>query len=270
MNYNFTDMNNIAHSSVTSANQLIYNDVNIDKTLSDINCDIITLNVTGRAALEYNINTVTPDGIDGELFQSATLKARTLQIEMLISAKDNATLRKKYEQLNKMFSKREIVSIRFSDEIDRVYYGIYTASDNPKEDSNEQIFNIDILCTDPFKYSDVQTISYSSSAILSILSDFPVKPYIEVEYSGVGTTLDIINTKTKKGIKLVGLNPSVEKIYKIDVLENRITKSNLDTNALTNLNITSDWEEFDIKTGDQVTFLPEPSKITIKYRGVFL
>lgn len=88
-------MNNIAHSSVTSANQLIYNDVNIDKTLSDINCDIITLNVTGRAALEYNINTVTPDGIDGELFQSATLKARTLQIEMLISAKDNATLRKK-------------------------------------------------------------------------------------------------------------------------------------------------------------------------------
>ncbi|RXK19098.1 distal tail protein Dit [Macrococcus sp. DPC7161] len=271
MSYNFVDMNQVAATvTQTSVNQLIYNGVNIDTTFTDASCTVMTLNVTGRGTVDYNVNTVSPDFLDGELFQDMNLKARSLQVEILISAKDNTTLRRKYELINKLFRQNSVVPIQFSDEMNRVYFGVYTSSDNPKEDSNEQVFTIDIFCPKPFKYTPERTINYSNSAVLSLESDFEAKPYLEISYNGASTTLDIINTTTQKGIKLSGLNPSVEQLYKIDLENNSILKSSINLDGMPNLVITSDWEEFSIKTGDQIVVTPAPASITLKYRGVFL
>lgn len=50
----------------------------------------------------------------------------------------------------------------------------------------------------------------------------------------------------------------------------KIYKSNTNINGFINLVITSDWEDFTIKTGDQIVITPTPSSIVIKYKGVFL
>lgn len=270
MAYQFTDMTQVGVLQMTSDNQLIYNGVNIDKTLTDAQCTVMTLNITGRATVDYNINTVSPEGRDGEMFQGATLKPRTLQVEILISATDNATLRKKYEQLNKILSLKEVVEIQFNDEMDRSYFGIYTGADNPKEDSNEQVFNIDIYCADPFKYGPIIAGAIQNGSVLNIQSDFPVRPAIGVAYGGTSSTLDIINTTTDKGFKLVDLHPSTEKVYRIDLPKEIITKGDDYQNGFKNLNITSDWEDFTVKTGDQIVVTPDPASVTMIYRGKYL
>lgn len=270
MAYSFTDMTQVGSMQINSGVQTVFSGINIDSTLTDSNCTVMTLNVTGRGVVDYNYSSVSPDMLDGELFQSLTLKPRQLQVEIMISAKDNPTLRRKFEQLNVMLRKSDIASIQFTDENDRYYYGVYTGWDNPKEDANELVFTLEFNCSNPFKYSAEKSIAYNNSAVLTVNSDYPTKPYIEVSYSGTSTTLDIINTTTNKTIKLSGLNPSVEKIYKIDVSSNSILKASTNIDGFTNLVITSDWEDFKIKTGDQIVVTPAPASILIKYKGVFL
>lgn len=270
MTYTFTDMTQASSMSYISPNQLIYDGTNLDTYLSDADCTVSTLNVTGRATVEYNVNSVSPDLMDGELFQDISLKPRSLQVEILISAKDNSTLRRKYELMNKLFRRSSPVPIQFSDEMNRVYYGLFVNGDNPKEDSNEQVFNIELYCPKPFKYTPERTIAYSNSNVLALESDFATRPYIEITYSGTSTTLDILNTTTNKLIKLDGLTPATEKLYKFDLEKNTIYKSSTNLNGFTNLVITSDWEDFSIKNGDQLVVTPAPTAIKIIYKGVFL
>lgn len=270
MAYEFTDMTQVGIMHMNSGVQTIFDGINLDNTLSDVSCTVMTLNVTGRSTADYEYKSANPDMLDGELFQSVSLKARALQIEIMISAKDNATLLRRFEQLNAILRKPTIAPIKFTDENDRYYFGIYTGSDKPKEDSIEMVLTLDFICPSPFKVTADKTINYTNSASLSVISDYPVQPYIEISYSGTSTTLDILNTTTNKLIKLTGLNPSVEQIYKVDVSRDKIYKSNTNINGFINLVITSDWEDFTIKTGDQIVITPTPSSIVIKYKGVFL
>ncbi|UBH18764.1 distal tail protein Dit [Macrococcus armenti] len=263
-------MNSQASNQVTSENKLIYNNVIIDDVLTDVNGEVITLNVDGRGMAQYNIRAVDVNGLDGTMYQGINLQARELSVEILISAINAVEFRKKYERLNKILRNKNEVAIRFSDESDRYYFGIYVSSSAPKEDSNEQIITLKIMCSDPLKYTKLNTLTYANSSTIDIDSDYPVKPIIEVTFASNTDSFSIRNSTTGKTVSYKKYDAVSANIFKFDFDIGTITRGTTNVDALNGLVLTSNFEDFTIDDGNQVVITPPPQTVVIKYRGAFL
>lgn len=271
MQYGFIDtVNSQASNKVISENKLIYNNVIIDDVLTDANGEVITLNVDGRGMAQYNIRAVDVNGLDGNMYQGINLQARELSVEILISAINTVEFRKKYERLNKLLRNKNEVAIRFSDESDRYYFGIYVSSSAPKEDSNEQIITLKIMCSDPLKYTKLNTLTYANSSTIDIDSDYPVKPIIEVTFPSNTDSFSIRNSTTGKTVSYKKYDAVSASIFKFDFDLGTITRGTTNVDALNGLVLTSNFEDFTIDDGNQVVITPTPQTVVIKYRGAFL
>lgn len=270
MKYDFTDIDTVGTKAVKSENQLIYNGVNIDETLTDQTGTVITLNVSGRGLAEYRYSDVKPAGVDGSMFESIYLEPRILDVEMQISAVNSQEFRRLFERLNKVLRSSHEVPIKFTDDNDHTFHGVYVSASQPKDDSNEQVITVTFNCSDPMKETDEKQITASNSEVLELDSDYPVKPHIRVVFPDVTDEFSLHNTTQGKSILYKKVDGFKTQQYHLEVNNNRIYRSVNETDGYNGLLLSSDWEEFTIQTGDQITVQPEPQSINIYYKGVKL
>lgn len=270
MVYQFHDVSKVASSKVESHNQLIYNGVNIDQTLTSSDVDVITLNISGRGLMGYTNNIKPVPGLDGGLFESAYLEPRTLEVEIQIEAIDTDTFLRTFEQMNRIFRTIGEVPIQFTDEIESTYFGRYTSGNQPKEDSNSQVFTITFMCSDPFKEMAQKTIDYTNASTMTVDSDFPVKPYIKIVFPGLTHEFKVHNTTQDLTIDYRRTDGFNTQNYHLKMDENEIHRSTNQTEGYSGLVLSADWEDFTIQTGDQIVVQPEPQTIRIHYKGVKL
>lgn len=270
MVYQFYDVTTPASSTVESHNQLIYNGVNIDQTLTSSDVDVITLNISGRGLMNYTNSIQDVPGLDGGLYESAYLETRTLEVEIQIEAVNTDVFLRTFEQMNKLFRTVGEVPIQFTDEPENTYFGRFTSGNQPKEDSNSQVFTITFVCSDPFKEADSKMIDYTNASSLTVDSDFPVKPYLEIVFPVVTHEFKVHNTTQDLTIdysRTDGFNTSA---YHLLVNDNEIYRSSNKTDGYSGLVLSADWEDFTIQTGDQIVIQPEPESTRIHYKGVKL
>lgn len=267
MNYDFTDINETGVQDLESSNKLIYNGINVDDELSSDESIVTTLNISGRGLAQYKNNVKDIPGADGALFESSYLEPRTLEVEIQVTALNTDVFRQVFERMNKMFRTGYEVPIKFSDEMDATYYGIYVSSDTPKEDSNEQVITITINCSDPLKTTQEETIDYANSEQMVVDTDFPVKPYLEITFPEDTHEFKVHNTTQDLTVDYKRQDSFNTSIYHLKINENKIHRDINETEGYDGLVLSSDWEDFTVETDDQIVIQPEPQTIKIHYRG---
>lgn len=270
MNYDFHDVITPVTDGLESGNQMVFNGVNLDKELTTSDVEFVTLNINGRGLANYTSNVVDIPGLDGGLYKGAYLETRTLEVEVQLEAVNTDLFISAFEKLNKIFRTVGEVPIQFTDEPDITYYGRFVSGNQPKEDSNSQVFTMTFVCSDPFKEMATQTINYTNASTMTVNSDYPVKPYLEIIFPEVTNEFKVHNTTQDLTIdykKVDGLNT---KAYHLEIDDNRIHRSSNETDGYNGLVISSDWEDFTIETGDQIVIQPEPERIRVHYKGVKL
>ncbi|MEZ2459299.1 distal tail protein Dit [Salinicoccus roseus] len=249
-----------------SSHQLIVEGVNIDETLTDINCTVETLNIAGRQLNSYDIQTSTPAGYDGVMVLSKRMASKTISVTVEIDAVVPEVAKEKISSLNALL--RSARHIQFSDESDLKYYVTYEGGSTPDDEATKQSFVLDFLWHDPLKYRDECTIDYTNAEALTIDSTEPVQPYIEIKFDTGVKEWSLRNTTTDMNINYSHEN--VSSVYRLYLEDQTLTKNVTETDAMDGLNIESDMEDFTVKDGDQLVVTPTPAIITIKYRGVSL
>lgn len=230
-----------------------------------------TLTVSGRGATKYSIESVTTFGRPGALQRDRRLEPRSIVIRALVSATTNEAYRKGLAKLNALFYNKKISAIKFTDDMEHTYYGSILRVEDGEEKSNRQIVEIEFLCNDPFKYTDIKTVVVTGATPLVVESDIPVVPEtIEIAFADSVAASNFTLMNTVDNTKIVFNQPGSVSTILINQKADFIGALS-GTNYISGLNIeNSHFDRFKIKNGDVVWAAPAPSTITIKYRGAKL
>jgi len=162
--YGFVDTIESAPSTLMSI-QTIFNNLNLDKDLTDDNGSFRTLVVNGRGDVEYDINTIGINGMHGTWEEKTPRrKLREISINFQLKTESNLEMNQKLNKLRSMLtgSKKEL---EFTDE-EVIYYATLQSLELPEEDSNDLIGTINFLCSDPDKYGEEETLETSSDTFI--------------------------------------------------------------------------------------------------------
>ena len=128
-----------------------------------------TIDVEGRGMAEVEIDSVEVGRRDGAIFRGARYKPRLLTIKFVIEGDDlgfnpdNTTLIERVNQLNGILDIDHEVPIIFRDEDDKFYMGIRNGLPEFEMSLGIAAGKFEIYCSDPFKYSVVETTAYPTT-----------------------------------------------------------------------------------------------------------
>lgn len=270
--YNFTGLTESAKEIALSSIQTIFNNVNLDIELTTDKHSFKTLNVTGRSHYDVDSQAVDVNGRDGAYFIDSKLEPRTLTVEASIEANTNENFRELTAKLNKILFSRKPVKISFTDENDWFFNAQYINSNNPKENNNSQIVELNFICYDPYKYKEEETIQASNSERLKLDTMFPVvADEIIISFSSQPEEIRIFNTQTEKRI-VFKLQQNLSKSSRLILNQNEtFIGYTRQQNAFGSVDLKhSDFKTLTFNRDEQIVVQPTPSNITIKYRGVRL
>lgn len=128
--------------------------------------DVFIVNdVYGRGPISQKTNRVGVPNMDGSHFQSASTSERVLAVKITLNNMSLETMRKNVETLSGLVTIKKVCPIIFSDEYDRVYFGILDG----EPDWNEIIYTgqgtIYFACPDPHKYEAIKRTTALPNAI---------------------------------------------------------------------------------------------------------
>ncbi|WP_079708009.1 distal tail protein Dit [Paraliobacillus ryukyuensis] len=179
--YEFADTVPSSASSADRTLKIIFNEIDLEKELSDEDGSFITLSVSGRSNIKQNIQTLNVNGVDGLYeFHNPTIEYREITVKYLINDKTSEDLNKRLMRLNSLLigSKK---TLQFTDE-SVVYYATLLSNDIPEEVSNSYVATITFLCSDPFKYGEtIFTEMTGDTTIIDIQGTEQVYPVFELE-----------------------------------------------------------------------------------------
>lgn len=116
----------------------------------------LTLSVSGRESLEYNIEADDmAAGVDGENYRSKRLPAREITCNFYLEAPDAITFAARYRKLKNLLQ-GENRKISFDDEPNLYYVGTIEAMDKPTEGLLSITSNFTFYCADPHAMSNVK------------------------------------------------------------------------------------------------------------------
>lgn len=222
-----------------------------------------TLNVSGRGLLAPVNVTTTRIAAPGAWLDSSELPPRIIEVEALVTAENEVALRSTFIQLNWLLNQgtQELI---FSDFPNYYYKAILNSVSIQKEDKRQIIMTIGFLCVDPFAYNTRILIVDDKITPSQIL--FPVIPsFIRCARTTTMNGLTITNDRSGKKIKLNGTYPTGTNVeIFIDdggiTVQKSVYDAGTDTTAntsiLTDLDLTSDIETFDLVAGDTITTTP--------------
>ena len=111
-----------------------------------------TLYVSGRETLAAEISSSEVGTSDGALFEYRRYEPRTIRVGYQLIAENSWAFREAFNRLNGILDAQQ-VQISFNDELDKYYIGTKTKLDDIPSGTNAVTGEIEIYCTDPFKYS---------------------------------------------------------------------------------------------------------------------
>lgn len=148
--YEFVDTDEMQTKKTLPAEAMSYNGVFIENEIPGYR----TLYVSGRELMESEIQDETINLIDGSNYLGKRYPARTITVTYQLIASTNLEFRDSFNKLNRLL-KDEQVKIIFNDEPDKYFIGTKVGNSIPNPGSNSITGNIEIYCSDPFKYSMV-------------------------------------------------------------------------------------------------------------------
>jgi len=146
--YRFTDTIERALRSGYPAEALNFNGIYFEDEIEGYQ----TLSVSGREALEAEVDYIETKARHGAKYRSSRYLPRVITVRYKIRAKDSSDLIEKYNRLNYLLGVEEARLI-FQDEPDKFWIGTRRSLAPPEEGLLTTTGEIEFLCTDPFKYS---------------------------------------------------------------------------------------------------------------------
>lgn len=198
----------------------------------------------------------------GSIVTSQRVTSRTLKITYKIEEKDPRIFQQRFNELMMLLYKEEDVSISFIDEAQHFYYGRYSSGDNPDGADYSTMLTLNLLCSNPFKYTEVMKTNgeiYPTHCLRNDIYQIEITP-LKSEDILITNGREVITIK--KGAFSPGSSVVIDmKTKRKKILVNGQNKSSY-------LDLKSDFSNFTLKDNDSVTC--SNGDMTIQYRGVML
>ncbi|MGC6767237.1 distal tail protein Dit [Enterococcus sp. LJL51] len=217
-----------------------------------------TLAVTGREMLSVEIE--RQETRTGSIKLNQKLPSRSIRVTYQLMGKNPEDTQSKYHQLMQLLYREEDVEIRFRDEGEYSYFGIYNSSEEVPGTTNSIVSSFEIFCQNPRKYSQMLNTNNEITAHLPYKTT-PEKIEVTVAVAG-----GLIVKNGEKEIKMTGKTFTSGDKVTIDFRQGRILLNGVDKTLL--LDLDSDFENFYIQTGDRLSCSNGLMKIF--YREVLL
>lgn len=216
-----------------------------------------TLSVTGREMLSVDIQ--SDNANIGSFISAQRLPSRVLKVTYQIQNADSEQILINYRKMMAYLFKEKDVPIYFNDEKDVVYYGRYSSGEEVPGDRHSLTSSFEIFCADPRKYSlKVFTIEDKNKVNgYFLFKTKPLKIEVQIEKNdGVLISNGVQQIKiTKKSLK-----PNDLVIFDFimgKVLVNGVNRTNW-------LDLTSDFENFELKNNQTITCTNGKALLTFK------
>lgn len=173
-----------------------------ESVLNNSNGSFRVIYVDGRGVLGENHATTSVPGRNGQYYHSKTIEERTLTIKVFISGNNDSSFRKQYELLNKLLHTDEPKAMSFADESDRIYFAKFKSVSTPDELVNHAVVTLTFICYDPFKYSDVRSVSKKA---VTYNGDYETKPKITITLTAGGSEFRLLHVEKQLYVRIKGI-----------------------------------------------------------------
>ena len=222
-----------------------------------------TLSVSGRELIAYDVSDNPISGGDGSIFLGAYLPTRTITVQYSLDSGSPEDLRDKFNVMNQLLSKKQAV-ISFNDEPDYEFIGTLGGSGGVPEGRMNVIGTFDIVCSDPYKYKRVQSVSGTGIFEVDVLlSESVVVDSFIIEPTSHTNVFEITNITKGLKLRLINAIGSVQPITLYPRTQ-EIIRSGVDIPQL--LDWRSDFENFEVETGDEIEITPSSATLRINIR----
>lgn len=140
-----------------------------------------TLYVRGREGIDTEITDVEVGRVSGARYRRKRDSVRVLRVGYQIISASSAAFRDAFNRLNQYLDAAE-AEIIFADEADKYFVGTKVNSGTPGAGSNAITAEIEIQCSDPYKYSTTETEITAANGVASFNYDgtHPTYPVLEI------------------------------------------------------------------------------------------
>lgn len=207
--------------------------------------DYLTLNVSGREMLSYDIQSERRSHGHGSIRYGKSLPSRIITVQYYLKADSSAKLQYRFNKLRKALYSTDVVPIEFADEPGATYYGEFESAETIPADRLSIISTFSIFCPDPFKYRNA--IVTDGEVVTETF--YPTIPHkILVSTSTTTNAIDISN-----GNQVIQLRGEVNAGTNIQIdVENQSVYAN-GVERLDLIDLHSDFENFTVENGQTVT-----------------
>ena len=177
--YRFVDSIESVHEFQLPAEAMSFNGSYLERLIPGYR----TLNVSGRESIPTEISTIESGISDGNRFLRRRYTPRTITVRYQLIAETASAFRLAYNKLNSVLDQTE-AQIIFADEPDKYYIGSRTELSEVPPGLNSVTGEIEIFCSDPFKYAlEETTVAADAEGVFSIDYDgtYPAYPKITAE-----------------------------------------------------------------------------------------
>lgn len=226
-----------------------------------------TLSVSGRELVPKKVRGVSSEGMNGQLFLGSNYEPRPITIKYQLTTKNNEDFRKSYEKLNFILSENEM-EIKFLDDLEHSFFGTLSDVGGVPEGTNSVVSTFTLLCSDPFKYQTASVASGSSAKIIfeDSFNNLPNRIIVTPKQNLSTITLETNGNR----IRLSNGDFKVNNKIIFDFFEEHIySGENPEIDFMRNLDLSSKWEDFYLKSGVPVTVI-ENADLEVYFRRAIL
>lgn len=191
--------------------QTVFNEVNLDESLTDDKGSFKTLSVTGRNSMEQKINTMGVFGQHGMWEEdTAYREPREIEVKFKLKDKTNSGFIERFKKM-KSYLEGSKKHLEFTDE-DAIFYATLSVLEVPEEDSNDLVGSLVFYCSDPDKYGPEKTEEFTDdSFVIENKGTAEAEPVFELT-AKEKTTFAMIATGTDEDshYNLIGIPTEVD------------------------------------------------------------
>lgn len=156
------------------------------------------LEVTGRSLSPNEIKSLIVPRMNGSHFQSKRKPGVPLGVKGFMVCDSDQLLRQRIDELNGILDTEDAVSLVFSDEPNKTYFGMFNDVSEGVEVNGNHIFTISFARFDPHKYAPEQTaILGGQGTIINVSGTAPTSPIFELDVTAPTTYILVSNDKNE-------------------------------------------------------------------------
>lgn len=227
------------------------------------NKDFKALTITGRDIVNNSVRSQEIRGRSGSYFLDKSFTSRDIKIKILVEADTNKNYRLKFEELNRILNTEKPAPLTFSDEPDRVYYGLFVNAETPEEIKNLAVVVLNFVCYDPFKYSNVK---FSTGTVIDYVGDFPSYPKVTITLTSPVDEIRLLHVESQKYIRLRGSYLQGNRVV-VDMLNRSVTVNG--RNDLAKFDMVNS-RFFTLNNGRNTLNISNNHNIAVEYKEVYL